>query len=250
MTKPRMFVGSSVENLAVAYAVQEELEHDAEVTVWSQGVFQLSRTSMENLMDALAETDFAAFVLSPDDVTEMRGSSKSVVRDNVVFELGLFIGRLGRERTFMLSPQNHPDFHLPTDLLGMTSATYSADRTDGNLRAALGPACNRIRTQIKKSGRLAVEVASADGKDVPDVPLILSDENDVVAVLTSWMGSRASSRNTSVMYFREIDKSLNLAPGSAAKYIETAARRWGYRMVTRGPETIVFQRRTTNEPYL
>ena len=85
MTKPRVFIGSSVEGLNVAYAVQQNLLHDAEVTVWDQGVFELSKTTIETLSKALEENDFAVFVFSPDDLVRIRSMSTLAVRDNVLF---------------------------------------------------------------------------------------------------------------------------------------------------------------------
>jgi predicted nucleotide-binding protein len=49
------------------------------------------------------ETDFAAFVVTADDVTASRGRRKASPRDNVVFEIGLFMGAIGRERTFVVT---------------------------------------------------------------------------------------------------------------------------------------------------
>lgn len=62
-TKPRVFVASSSESLDVAYAVQDNLERDAEVTVWTQGVMRMSRATVVNLEAQLASSDLGAFVL-------------------------------------------------------------------------------------------------------------------------------------------------------------------------------------------
>src|SRR4051794_840743 len=112
--KPRMFIASSSEHLDLAYAAQEGLEHDVEVTVWTQGMFSLSKTTMASLIDELDESDFGLFILAPDDVTAIRSTSKQTVRDNVIFELGLFIGRLGSDRCFLVVPRGVEDLHLPT----------------------------------------------------------------------------------------------------------------------------------------
>ncbi|MCW5198858.1 nucleotide-binding protein [Desulfobulbus sp. F4] len=79
----------------------------------------------------------------------IRQQEKSIVRDNVVFELGLFIGSLGKERCFILKPRNI-DLHLPTDLLGMTLADYEPNRSDGDLDSAVNRACALIKKQMEK----------------------------------------------------------------------------------------------------
>lgn len=153
MAKPKIFIGSSVEGLNIAYAVQQNLKHDAEITVWDQGVFELSQTIIESLIAILEKCDFAIFVFSPDDITRIRKKQFLSVRDNVIFELGMFIGKLGRHRSFIIMPDK-PAFHIPTDLLGITAGKYDTSRTDGSFQAATGPVCHQIRIQIKKLGLL------------------------------------------------------------------------------------------------
>src|SRR6266567_8578536 len=119
-TRPRLFIGSSKESLDYAYAIQQNLEDDAEVTVWKQGVFQLTKTTVESLIKALDRTDFAVFVFAPNDALRLRQKKYAAVRDNVVFELGLFMGKLGRHRTFIVVPKANKQLRIPTDLTGLT----------------------------------------------------------------------------------------------------------------------------------
>jgi len=157
--KKRIFIGSSTEALNIAYSIQENLEHVAEVTVWTQDIFKPSSYTLDDLEDALDAFDYGVFVFSPDDITKMRSEEFRTVRDNVLFEFGLFIGRLGRENCFFVVPRSIDGIHLPTDLLGLSPLTYDPTRTDDNLNAALGPACNKIRKEL--SSGLADAITSA-----------------------------------------------------------------------------------------
>lgn len=153
--RPRFFVASSSESLDIAYAIQENLERDGDVTVWPQGIFQPTLSALESLVSALEKFDFGLFVFSGDDVLRMREREFNAVRDNVLFELGLFVGRLGRARTFILTPRSSNDLRMPTDLVGVTPLTYNDTRSDDNLLAALGPACNQIRKAASQIGLLS-----------------------------------------------------------------------------------------------
>jgi Predicted nucleotide-binding protein containing TIR-like domain len=148
--KPTLFAGSSSESLDVAYAAQKNLEDVAEVVVWTQGIFELSRSYLESLLEALEDTDFGLFIFGADDLIRIRDTEVPTARDNVVFELGLFTGRLGRDRTFILMPKSSVGFHLPTDLLGVSTATFQPPSRPDRLQAALGPACHDIRQAIRK----------------------------------------------------------------------------------------------------
>jgi len=142
--KPNIFIGCSVESLEIAYEIQSNLEYHFEPTVWDQGIFKPSSLTITSLLEALDNFDFAVFVFSPDDITQIRSHDYKTIRDNIILEFGLFIGKLGLNRVFFIKPRDIKDFHLPTDLLGITPLSYDASRKDGNLKAALGPACNEI----------------------------------------------------------------------------------------------------------
>jgi hypothetical protein len=150
--KPTVFVGSSTEQLDLALAVQIQLQRAAEVTVWDQDVFALTQNTLESLLYALDGADFGIFVFYPEDMVKIREHTMSTTRDNVIFEFGLFMGRLGRERTFFLAPNSEHAFRLPTDLSGITPAIYDATRIADNIQAAVAPACFKMQQAIKKCG--------------------------------------------------------------------------------------------------
>lgn len=149
--RPRIFIGSSSERLPIARSIHANLTADAECTVWDKSN-NLSENVLANLLGVLTESDFGIFILAPDDAVVMRGKVSLKTRDNVLFELGLFIGGLGIERTFFIVPDNVPksEFDLPTDLAGIIYGTYEASRTDGSWRSATSPVCDLIREKMAK----------------------------------------------------------------------------------------------------
>ncbi len=151
MSNPRVFVGSSSEALSIAQAIQMLLAPVAKIRLWNQGIFGLGRNVLESLIEAVDNSDFAIFILRGDDSVTSRGTSSLATRDNVLFELGLFMGRLGRSRTFMVYDSHHPP-RILSDLVGITFATF--DGSDPDLLSALGPACFQIQQAIAREVRL------------------------------------------------------------------------------------------------
>ena len=151
MRKPRLFIASSVESLPIAEAVNANLDHDFEVTIWKNGTFKLSSSTIEDLVEKSSTVDFALFIFAPDDIVTIRNRNEHVVRDNVIFEMGLFVGAIGKSRSFVLKPRGI-EMHLPTDLLGVTPADFDANRSDKNLVSATNRACFLIKSEVGRLG--------------------------------------------------------------------------------------------------
>ena len=150
-TKPLLFLGCSTESLEIAQEIQLGLKHvNVEAVVWTDGVFGPSGVAIDALLNTVNESDFAVFVFSPDDKVISRDNEYNAPRDNTVFELGLFMGKLERSRTFIVREQS-ADVKVPTDLLGITPLTY-VYRAGGNLAAAIAPVCTELRKVINNLG--------------------------------------------------------------------------------------------------
>lgn len=149
---PSLFIGSSAEGHAIARNLQEELEsqHICEVTRWDVNVFEPGGFTLESLLQKAREVDFAVLVATPDDMLESRGVQAPSMRDNVLLELGIFLGALGRERAYLLTAGDS-DLRIPSDLLGLTRLPYRA-RSDNDIRLAVNGAVLQIEQQVKRRG--------------------------------------------------------------------------------------------------
>lgn len=150
MSKPRLFIASSSESYDIASACNVCLDRKVEVTIWDK-IFEPGGDTMNSLTTKARNMDFALFIFAPDDITNMRERVQPTVRDNVLFELGLFFGCLGKERCFILKPRDQT-LHMPTDLLGVNTNDYDPNRIDGNLSSAVNAACTLFLKQIEILG--------------------------------------------------------------------------------------------------
>lgn len=132
MRKKKIFIGSSSEELDLANAAKTilELEKDFEVTIWNEevwekAVFKLNNNYLNDLIRATLQFDFGILIGTQDDKVEVRGKEYLQPRDNILFELGLFIGRLGLNNCAFLIDKEIKDM---SDMKGISLARF--DRSD------------------------------------------------------------------------------------------------------------------------
>jgi predicted nucleotide-binding protein len=149
--KIKVFIISSAEALEVARTIQNAFAHDPFTTVvWTDGVFKATSYTLQSLEDEVDSSDFAIAIAHADDLTESRGKEWPSPRDNVIFELGLFMGRLGKERAILMEPRDK-DVKLPSDLAGITTIPYCYSK-GRDAAAVMAPACNALRDHIQQLG--------------------------------------------------------------------------------------------------
>jgi hypothetical protein len=126
MIKRRLFIGSSSEELQLAEHAKSILSKDFDVTIWNENlwdssVFKINQNFLADLLKASLQFDFGILLGTNDDRVIYRNKVVMQPRDNVLFELGLFTGRLGISKCAFLIDA---DIKLLTDLTGLTLARF------------------------------------------------------------------------------------------------------------------------------
>lgn len=146
--RANIFIASSKEALPLARAVKSHFDSEADVDIWSENIFKANRNYLDTLLNRASFYDFVIAVFTGDDEAIIREKQVKVTRDNVIFEFGLFLGRLGPNRTFLVLEEG---VELFSDWSGIEVAKF---RKRDNLVAAVGNACSRIREEMEVAERL------------------------------------------------------------------------------------------------
>lgn len=153
--KYKVFIASSGKSKAWATALKERLDDEMsdayEFVVWDQDIFQPSSFPISDLQRSASTSDAAIFIFAPDDEVTINESTRTITRDNVIFELGLFAGHLGIERTVILSPADTSTYRFLTDLNGLGTVRFSfKPHSDGNYLSAIATPANKIKRHLQK----------------------------------------------------------------------------------------------------
>lgn len=145
--KPRIFIGSSTEGLKVAEYIKYRLQNeDFDVFIWTDDIFKANNSVLETLLKEASLFDFGLMIATKDDHTTKKEIEFQTPRDNVVFEFGLFLGRLGVNRAFVLQEKGS---ELPSDLYGITVPRFEiTDNFENNY--TLNKEIDKIITSIKE----------------------------------------------------------------------------------------------------
>lgn len=136
--KRKLFIGSSSEGSDIAEKLKEEIESEMgewlECDLWNGGeIFELNKSALDSLIQASRKYDYGILVATKDDITKSRGAEAHVPRDNVMFEMGMFLGSLGLTRAFLFVEKHSK---LPTDYNGITVPYFEKD-IDGSIEEAV-----------------------------------------------------------------------------------------------------------------
>jgi hypothetical protein len=151
-SRPTVFVGTSTPALSIAKELKRGLSTVANVVVWDTA-FDAGTWLLGGILNRAQQSDFGVFVIREDDTTRIKNTVYRTVRDNVLFEAGVFMGALGPERTILLWPsaRESKKLRLPTDLEGLLRETYTPQRaheSKPDIRSAL----ESIRKRVASMG--------------------------------------------------------------------------------------------------
>lgn len=141
--KPKTLIGSSETSIQTAEKVIANLKSYTDCYSWKDSnIWDTGKSTYENLLRMVLFFDFGVFVATADDLTITQEKLVIEARDNVITEMALFAGALGRDQSFLLVEKGTK---LPTDFAGI----YNPEFEKGNDKS-LENACKKIMTTISE----------------------------------------------------------------------------------------------------
>jgi len=179
--KRKLFIGSSTEGSEVASFLTQKITGDCgdwiEPDIWNRGeLFSLNRNVFDFLIKASRLYEYGVLVATADDILKSRNKKHPAVRDNVLFETGLFLGSLGMTRAFMLVEKGT---RMPSDYNGVIVSTF-----DTNASGSLEEAIEKVIKAISRTRE------SFTFKPIPSVALAVGYfENFIQPFATGKIGT-------------------------------------------------------------
>lgn len=145
--KPKIFIGSSTAGIAIAEKVKYTLSAIGDCFIWNEpNVWEVNRSTFENLLRMVSYFDFGVFIATADDLTLTNDKIVLEPRDNVILEMALFCGAMGRDKSFLLVEE---EIKLPSDFYGIYMPRFK--RLDEN---SIKTACNEYVNKIEEHYKL------------------------------------------------------------------------------------------------
>ena len=150
MDKNEIFIGSSSEAADYMDEIAVKLEKMNETPLlWNdenKNIFVPGTSTIDSLIEITERVKAAIFIFNKDDKVWFDGkgsviaASTDVVRDNVLFEYGLFMGCLGKGKVCFICKGNP---HIASDLQGITY--IDGDKGDAHVKMKLKSWVERIK---------------------------------------------------------------------------------------------------------
>jgi hypothetical protein len=179
--KPRIFIGSSSEGLYAAEYVKNYFSTDYDCVIWNDNVFKYNKSFLETLLNSASLFDFGFLIFTKDDLALVRDNAFETARDNVLFEYGLFLGRLGVERAFILAEE---DVKIPSDFLGITLAKITT-KTEAGKKVI---ATDEVDKELEKLKRLIDDYIRLGHLGLlPSTVIAISYFENFVKLVSDWI---------------------------------------------------------------
>lgn len=153
---PRILIAAAHENNAFVEKLSERINLFAKVLPWYGFKYlYYGKSILEAIQSESVKCDYAIFVIDGTDEVKIKGKKMPVARDNVIFEYGIFISKIGPRNCFFLVNEKQKGknkVRIPTDFAGHIHPTayFNGEDNDRSLSEFIKLLTKHIETDRRK----------------------------------------------------------------------------------------------------